>query len=202
LRENKIKAVNEKCDLLNIKIKASNDDEEKNKLTEEHDVHLRLAESARNSLKQDQEQVSRNSDYYFAFSFDLQKALPYPKLTTSVAYYKRNMYVLNLGIHNFHNDNVYMYVWDETIASRGAQEIVSCILKHVKNLRSERHIIAYSDMCAGKNRNIKVALMWLKIVKTLENNVEIIDHKFLISGHSFLPNDRDFGAGKNFIKKK
>jgi len=87
-----------------------------------------------------------------------------------------------------------MYVWDETIASRGAQEIVSCILKHVKNLRSERHIIAYSDMCAGKNRNIKVALMWLKIVKTLENNVEIIDHKFLISGHSFLPNDRDFGV--------
>ncbi|GFY53426.1 uncharacterized protein TNIN_488201 [Trichonephila inaurata madagascariensis] len=111
----------------------------KNKLAE-HDVHLRLAESAWNSLKQDQEQVSRNLDYYFAFSFDLQKALPYPKLTSSVAYYKRNMllstYVLNLGIHNFHNDNVYMYVWDETIASRGAQKIVSCILKHVENLKT------------------------------------------------------------------
>ncbi|KAI4482021.1 hypothetical protein M0804_009040 [Polistes exclamans] len=184
---------------------SSNNDEEKNKLTEEHDVHLRLAESARNSLKQAQEQVSRNSDY-FAFSFDLQKALPYPKLTTAVAYYKRNMYILNFGIHNFHNDNVYMYVWDETIASRGAQEVVSCILKHIKNLRSEKHIITYSDMCTGQNRNIKVALMWLKIVQTLDNNVEIIDHKFLISGHSFLPNDRDSGViikkcrkGNNFI---
>lgn len=31
----------------------------------------------------------------------------------------------------------------------------------------------------------------LKIVQTVENNVEIIDHNFLISGHSFLPNDRD-----------
>ena len=82
---------------------------------EEHDVHLRLTESTRNSLKEDQDQVSRNSDYYFSFAFDLQKALPYPKLTTSVAYYKRNMYVLNLGIHNFHNDDIYMYVWDETI---------------------------------------------------------------------------------------
>ncbi|CAK9809260.1 hypothetical protein ANTQUA_LOCUS5961 [Anthophora quadrimaculata] len=41
--------------------------------------------------------------------------------------------------------------------------------------------------------------MWLKIVQTLENNVEIIDHKFLISGHSFLPNDRDFGV--NTINK-
>ena len=32
----------QKCDLLNIQIKASNDDEQKKKLTEEHDVHLRL----------------------------------------------------------------------------------------------------------------------------------------------------------------
>ncbi|XP_065172713.1 uncharacterized protein, partial [Atheta coriaria] len=133
----------QKCDLLNIKIKASNNEEEKNKLTEEHDVHLRLAESARNSLKQAQELVS---------------------------------------------------LWDETIASRGAQEVVSCILKHIKKLRSEKHIIAYSDMCTGQNRNIKVALMWLKIVQALTNNVEIIDHKFLISGHSFLPNDRDFAV--------
>lgn len=94
-----------------------------------------------------------------------------------------------------------MYVWDETIASRGAQEVVSCILKHIKNLRSEKHIIAYSDMCTGQNRNIKVALMWLKIVQALDNNVEIIDHKFLISGHSFLPNDRDFGVVEMALKK-
>ena len=60
----------QKCDLLNIKIKVSNDDEEKKNLTEEYDVHLRLAESARNSLKEDQEQVSRNSHYYFSFSFN------------------------------------------------------------------------------------------------------------------------------------
>ena len=80
------------------------------------------------------------------------------------------------------------------------KKIVSCILKHV-NLRSERRIIDYSDMCTGQNRNIKVALMWLKIVQTLENNVEIIDHKFLISGHSFFPNDRDFGVVEMSLKK-
>ena len=64
----------------------------KKRITEKHNVHLILAESARNLLKQAQEQVSSNSDYYFAFSFDLQKALPNLKLTTSVAYYKRNIY--------------------------------------------------------------------------------------------------------------
>jgi len=56
-------------------------------------------------------------------------------------------------------------------------------------------------MCAGQNRNIKVVLMWLKMVQTWENNVEIIDHKFLISGHSFLPNDRDFGVVEMSLKK-
>lgn len=35
--------------------------------------------------------------------------------------YKRNMYILNFGVHNFHNNNVDMYVWDGTTGSRGAQ---------------------------------------------------------------------------------
>lgn len=40
---------------------------------EEHDIHLRLAASARNSLKECQEHVPRISDYYLAFLFYLQK---------------------------------------------------------------------------------------------------------------------------------
>lgn len=190
----------QRCDLLNIKVKASENHEEQKKLMEEHDIHLKLAESARNALKQDQERVSSNPSHYFGFSFDLQKALPLPKLTTSVAYYKCNMYILNLGIHNFHNDNVYMYVWDETKASRGSQEVASCLLRHLKTLKGEKHIIAYSDMCGGQNRNIKISLMWLKIL-SMGNDVEIIDHKFLISGHSFLPNDRDFGVIEMSLKR-
>ena len=31
--------------------------------------------------------------------------------------------------------------------------------------------------------------------------MEIIDHKFLITGHSFLPNDRDFGVVEMSLKK-
>lgn len=148
-----------KFDLLNIKIKASNNDEEKTNLINEHDAHLRQAELTRESLRKDQNLALHNPDHYFSFSFDLLKALPYPKLTTSVAYYKRNLYIFNLGFHNFHDDNIHMYVWDETIASRGSQEVASCIPKHLKTLRNERHIIAYSDMCSGQNRNIKIAYM-------------------------------------------
>ena len=90
-----------------------------------------------------------NSDVYYAFLFDLEKALPFPKLSVSIVYYKRNMLILNLGCHNFHDNEVYMYAWDEAVASRVSQEVASCILKDLKNIRNQKHIIAYSDMCTG-----------------------------------------------------
>ena len=66
-----------------------------------------------------------------------------------------------------------MNAWDETVrerTSRGSQEVASCILKHLKNIRNQKHIIAYSGMCAGQNRNMKLAVTWFKIVQSAENN--------------------------------
>lgn len=185
----------QKCDMLNMKIKTSCDIQEQQNLTEQHKIHLINAEMARNSLQKDRDLASNNPEKY------LQKALPFPKLTVSIAYYKRNMYVLNQGFHNFHNDEVNMYVWDETIASRGSQEVASCCLMHLQNVTTQKHIIAYSDMCTGQNRNIKLALMWMKIVQSSDNEINTVDHKFLLSGHSFLPNDRDFGVVEMAIRK-
>lgn len=91
------------------------------------------------------------------------------------------MYVYNLGFHNFHDDNVKLYVWDETTASRGAQEVASCILVHMQDITTQKHVIAYSDACSGQNRNIKVALTWMKIAQSSNNNIETVDHKFLVS---------------------
>lgn len=56
-------------------------------------------------------------------------------------------------------------------------------------------------MCAVKNRNIKVALMSLKILQTLANSVKIIDHNFLIMGHFFLSSLCDFGVTAMLLKK-
>lgn len=91
---------------------------------------------------QDQELVSSNPSHYFSFSFDFQKALPYPKLTSSVAYYKYNMYNLNLGTYNFHIDNVHMYGWNETKTSGGSRAIASCLFRHTKILKSEKNVSA------------------------------------------------------------
>ena len=44
-------------------------------------------------------------------------------------------------------------------------------------------------------------LMWLRVVQSLKNNIEVIDHKFLVSGLSYLPNDADFGIIEMALKK-
>ena len=93
----------ERCDFFNMKIQTTNSDEEKATLVQRHDIHLKNAELARKALQEDKILATENPERYFTFSFDLQKALSYPKLSVSIAYYKWNMYVLNEGFHNFHD---------------------------------------------------------------------------------------------------
>lgn len=86
------------CDDLQMKIEIETNEDTKNKHKIEKELHLAKAEHARNSLKSDQNQAS---DINYVLTFDLQKALPFPKLSTSVAYYKKNLYIYNLGVHSF-----------------------------------------------------------------------------------------------------
>lgn len=186
-----------KCD--EYKIQVSNlslADEEKLNIENKHQLHLRKAEKARDVMKQDSEYAKNPENKMYVCSVDLQKALPFPVLSVSDAYYKRNMYAYNLGIHDLAKDFGYFYVWDETLASRGSQEIACCLLKHLKLFGTDlKHVIIFSDTCTGQNRNIKMALSIMKFLQSDNNNIiEVIEQKFLVSGHSFLANDRDFGS--------
>lgn len=190
------------CDTFKAKIGTMGTPEDRRIFEEEHNAHLQKAENARTFMKSDAEK-SRHDKTTYSFTFDLEKALPFPVLTTSVAYYKRNMYVYNLGCHDLSTGKGYMYAWDETVASRGSQEISSCIIKHINtHAASANKIIMYSDSCTGQNRNIKVTLSLLRLVSREDNGIETIDHKFMVSGHSYLPNDTDFASIENCSKKR
>lgn len=87
-----------------------------------------------------------------------------------------------------------MYVWNESMASRGPQEIGSCLLHFIKNYVHTEKLIMYSDQCGGQNRNIKIALI-CNFVVGLNDYLPIeIHHKFLVSRHSYLACARDFGV--------
>lgn len=181
-----------KCDAFNVKIQASENDEEREKIKAEQELHHRKAQAARDGMKKDTE-LARHDNDLTVISFDLMKTLATPIISTGVAYYKRQLWTFCLGIHNLETNMVHMYMWDESIASRGPQEIGSCILNYVKNNVSTSRLTMYSDQCGGQNRNFKMAALCAYMVAAEEYAVKTIDHKFLVSGHSYLPNDQDFG---------
>ena len=179
-----------KCDIFKTDIEIEKTEHKKSQLKAAHEIHLRKAEKARQSLKLEKE---NEDNKHASFCFDLQKVMSLPCLTTNEVYYCRQLSMYNLGIHDLKNDNAVMNVWHEGTASRGAGEIGSCLLAYCQNLanRDITSITAFSDSCGGQNRNIKIALLWMHLTQT--TSIELVNHKFMVSGHSYLPNDADFG---------
>lgn len=180
-----------RCDLFNIKIKATTEEVTRRNLEIEKELHQRKAQSARDSLKRDTEMAKQEN--VSVICFDLMKTLPTPVLTTGICYYKRQLWTYCFNIHEMGTNNSFMFVWNETIASRGPQEVGSCILFYIKNFVKSKRLIMYSDQCGGQNRNIKLSLLCNYITASPNFSVEEIDHKFMVSGHSYLPCDQDFG---------
>lgn len=75
-----------KCDVFSNKLKYSTDEEEKRQLKQDHELHIRKVEKTRDSMIPDAKKSS-NNDSYYAFSFDLEKSLPFPKLVCQQAYF-------------------------------------------------------------------------------------------------------------------
>src|SRR5277367_3630906 len=86
-----------------------------------------------------------------------------------------------------------MYVWPESVAGRGSNEIISCLNKLVQNKPPElKHLIVWSDSCAGQNKNHSLLSYYYYLIT--RNRFESIQHKYPIPGHTKLPCDRDFAS--------
>ena len=86
-------------------------------------------------------------------------------------------------------------MWSESIASRGSQEIGSSILKYLELRASDAtHLIVFSDACGGQNRHINIACLWMYVLSSSDIAYTVFNHKCMVSAHSYLPNDRDFGS--------
>lgn len=180
------------CDSLKAQIGNEKDLTKTEDLKAKHNEHIELAGEAQRLRREDFEKAKGN-DEYECLTFDLQKTLPLPRIPTNIVFYKRQLWVYNAGIHSGKEDRGYCYVWVEGEASRGSQEVGSCILKHIQTYISPsvKHLVLWSDSCGGQNRNIKMTLYLIYILQNILN-LETITLNFLISGHSFLPNDSDF----------
>ena len=182
------------CDEMKVKVDAETNPVMKQQLSGEWELHKLKAERAYQQLKEDGALAKSTSDVD-TITFDLEQSLPTPVLTTNVVFYKRQLWTYNLGVHDCGTSKAYMHMWHEGIASRGSQEVGSCICRHLKmNGSTAKHLVAFSDACGGQNRNINMVCIWLHIVACDDYPYTMVDHKLMVSGHSYLPNDRDFGG--------
>lgn len=164
-------------------------------------VHKNLVKFTNAMFFEDVEASKTPESGTVVLTFDLQKTLQTPLISTSAAFYKRQLWTYNFCIYNETEQRAYMFVWSEDVASRGAQEVGSCILRYLKQYLPANivHLICYSDACGGQNRNIKLALLFKKYLHGGTNTtVKKIEHKFFVSGHSYNACDRCFGL----IEKK
>lgn len=127
------------------------------------------------------------------FHSTCKKTLPTPLLSNSKVYYLRQLWTYNLGVHNLVTGSGTMFMRSEHEASRGSQEIMSCLLKFIKNLPTNiTHIDAFSDNAGGQNKNNNIIKFRCYVVSNTQ--IQSVDHRFLVSGHSFLECDQDFAV--------
>ena len=159
---------------------------------EEHREHLKRASDARKYMK-DKESLGKEREDILVISFDMQKTQPMPHIQTSVAFYKRQLWLYNLGINNRATNKGTMCLWTEVQGKRGSNEVGSALLEYLRgiDLSKIKEIYSFSDGCGGQNKNKTIVSTFMNVCQNTP--VETWTHSFLESGHSYLPNDVDFG---------
>ncbi|XP_046664049.1 uncharacterized protein LOC124356846 [Homalodisca vitripennis] len=187
------------CDTLHALENSTTSDIERDEIKIKHEAHLKLVEEVRAQFKDDL-LTAKTVESKQTLSFDLQKTLPLPRLPTNVIYYKRQIMLYNLGIHSGKTGKGHFNVWLENTAGRGTQEVGSCLKRHIlENCPGIKELTLWSDSCGGQNRSIKIVLL-LKHVLSLHPTLENIVLRYMIPGHSYLPNDAEFGDVECHLK--
>lgn len=97
----------------------------------------------------------------------------------------------------------YFFNWIETEGGKGADEVGSCLLLFLMgNIEAPvTQLKAFCDTCGGQNRNFKLCLILMKILQ-FHPSLESIVLNFMVSGHSYLPNDADFGTFQSLMESQ
>lgn len=178
------------CDKLNCRIKANTPDSSRASVILQ--MHHRAYRRALNEMNNDHTEAEHPECDTLVLSMDLQQVIQLPTLTHTEMYYSRQLNFYNFGVHVANNDSAFLCIWHEGQASRGSNEMTSCLLKLVNDgLLQKTKLVLWSDNCAGQNKNRTMLFLMIWLVSN--GLFQEIQQKFLLKGHSFLTCDRDFG---------
>lgn len=182
-----------KCDLYYNKMKGiPSSNPEKKSVALQLDLHHRKAEKARLAMNSDFANSQTIDSQDNVVSVDLEQVLFIPTLTHSDMFYSRQLSCFNFGIHVADTDDAFMCLWDESLTGRGGNEIASCLQKVFSHpdFIKRQNLVLWCDNCIGQNKNKIILMLLIFLVAT--GVYERVEQKFLVSGHSYLPCDRDF----------
>ena len=160
-------------------------------IKKEQREHLHTAEKFYNSLRSNTTLAKQHASV-LTLTFDFQQNLPLPHLPVGDMFYMQQLWMYVFGLHSCSDNQVKMYCWPETLAKRGSDEVVSCLHHSLSRVPEDvTTLYLFSDGCSGQNKNSNVLHYLYTLV--YEGKFSKITHVFPVTGHSFLPNDRDFG---------
>lgn len=152
--------------------------------------HIARKEACNKEKENDKIKAGDNKDFLSA-SFDLQAILQIPSGDIGLLYYTRKLTVYNLTVYESALPNhAYCFTWSEVNGKKGSAEIGTILYHYLSNCipNSVTEVSLFSDTCGGQNRNKNVAAILLWAVQKIEN-LQIIEQKFLESGHSHMEAD-------------
>lgn len=167
---------------------------------QKYDLHQSRKIQARESKENDKKRSKADKSYHAA-TFDLQAILSTPCSLVSQIFYKRKLNCYNLSVYSLGDGKASCFVWNESDAERGSCEIATCLTLYIKALPpSVKHVVFFSDTCAGQNRNKFMTAAMLHAVKE-SPTLESIAQKFLESGHSQMECDSIHATIENAKRK-
>ena len=117
-------------------------------LNDQYDLHM-LNKGLSREQKEHDKKKSQDDPTLSVFIFDLQKVLPVPCGDVSLFYYKRKLATYNFTVYDMANKNGVCYMWYETLGSRGANEIGTCVYKHIAELPNTTKNVVFTLITVG-----------------------------------------------------
>lgn len=134
-------------------------------------------------------------------SFDLQKVLSTPHGDNMLLGYSRKLAVYNLTLYESGTGSVKCFLWDETFAKRGSNEISTGLYDAIRkeDRAGTERLTLVCDSCPGQNKNRTVLFMMyhamLRAVGT-----KTLGLLFLIPGHTYMPVDSAHSTIENSVR--
>ena len=159
-----------RCDALDMALLSCGGEDDMNRLLEECREHQEKGENGYESKRRDKERTTKSwngktrtlgekstsKDAIDLMTFDFQQNLPTPHLRHYVMFYLRQLLTYNFGIHNYINEQGYMFLWSETTAKRGSSEVASCLHKFFREFKSGARLVICFCTLFNKKKTVSL----------------------------------------------